>query len=64
MEAWFRFLGLVFEPEWAATEKDANDVRKPHDRGTWDDGKDAEDDHDDVARLDTFAKFPDRPDDV
>ena len=55
---------LVLEPEWAATEKDANDVKKPHDRGTWDDAKDAKDDHDDVARLNTFAKFPDRPDDV
>ena len=62
-EAWFQY-GLVFEPEWAATDEDANDVKKPHDRSTWDDAKDAENDHDDIARLDTFAEFPDGPDDV
>ena len=42
-------LKLVFEPEWAATKENEDQVKKPHDRSTWDDGEDAENDHDDVA---------------
>ena len=55
---------LVLEPEWAATEKDANDVKKPHERSAWDDAKDAKDDLEDVTRDDAFQEFPDGPDDV